>query len=394
VRVAVVSPVVDRQHGTERAVAELIDRLAITYGDDVELYAQHVRDIRVQPSNRDDRRTGAAIHWHRIGKFPGPHVVQFLGWLILNRWSRMNRANALAPNVTFSPGINSLDSDVVLVHAVFHRLAELQTARDRRGLRGLHRKLYYSLLQMLERRIYRDSRVMLAAVSKHTALQLEHYFGRRDVTVIPNAVDVNHFSIAAIAPLRHVVRAQQNCSAGQTVLLLIGNDWRNKGLHALLAAMAQYKELPLRLLVVGRDEQAPFRAQAATAGLLDRVKFCPPVPDVRSFYAAADILVAPSLEDSFNLPALEAMACGVPVIVSRYAGVSEWLTHGFDALVLNNAENAAELAEAIRAIATGAQLRATLAANAVVTAGKFSWDEHAAQLRSLLLAAAAKKLRA
>jgi len=234
----------------------------------------------------------------------------------------------------------------------------------------------------------------LAAVSKHTALQLEHYFGRRDVTVIPNAVDVNHFSSAAIAPLRVAARAQLHCLTNQTVLLLIGNDWRNKGLHALLAAMAQYKELPLRLLVVGCDEEAPFRAQAATAGLLDHVQFCPPVPDVRSFYAAADILVAPSLEDSFNLPALEAMACGVPVIVSRKAGVSEWLTHGFDALLLNNPENAAELAEAIRAVATGAQLRATLAANAVVTAGKFSWDDHAAQLRSLLLAAAAKKLRA
>ena len=372
-------------------MAELIDRLTAKYGDHVELYAQSVSDVRVEPPIRAAAGSPAAIRWHRVAGFPGPHVLRFLGWLILNRWSRKRRANPAAPSVTFSPGINALDADVVLVHAVFHRLAQLQAARDRRGLRGLHRRLYYSLLQILERRIYRDPRVLLAAVSKHTALQIEHFFGRCDVTVIPNGVDASHFSAAALAPLRAAARAQRDCSPAQTVLLLVGNDWRNKGLHTLLAAMAQCKELPLRLLVVGQDQQAPFRAQAANAGLLDRVLFCAPVPDVREFYSAADILVAPSLEDSFNLPVLEAMACGLPVIVSRNAGVSEWLTHGFDALLLKNAEDPAELAESIRAVAAGAKLRATLAENAVVSAAKFSWDEHAAQLRALFLAAAAKK---
>jgi UDP-glucose:(heptosyl)LPS alpha-1,3-glucosyltransferase len=175
------------------------------------------------------------------------------------------------------------------------------------------------------------------------------------------------------------------------VLLLIGNDWGNKGLGTLLAAMANCKDLPLRLWVVGLDEQTPFRAQAAAAGVLERVRFCAPIADVRSLYAAADILVAPSLEDSFNLPVLEAMACGLPVIVSPKAGVSEWLAHGFDALLLKDPESASELEEAIRALAVGSHLRRTLAENAVATARKFSWDEHAAELRQLMEKAAAKK---
>src|SRR5262249_15135653 len=159
---------------------------------------------------------------------------------------------------------------------------------------------------------------------------------------------------------------------------------------ALLAAVASCKGLPLHLLVVGQDEQKAFRAQAAAAGLSDGVEFCTPVADVRSIYAAADILVAPSLEDSFNLPVLEAMACGLPVIVSPRAGVSEWLTNGFDALLLKDPENAAELADAVRALATSAQLRSTLAENAVATARKLSWDEHVALLRQLMVQAAAK----
>lgn len=387
-----ISPFVDRQHGTERAVAELIERLAAKSSDEIDLYAQRVADVpNVQPAG--EPTSNKKIRWHRVRKFPGPLLLGFPGWLWLNRRARWREVlrSGNRPDVIFSPGINSLDADVILVHAVFHRLAELQTVRDRAGLRGLHRKLYYGLLCKLERRIYSDPRVTLAAVSKRTAEQLKKYFGRDDVAVIPNGVDVEHFSPAAIGALRDASRRQRHISPGQIVLLMIGNDWRNKGLTTLLAAMENCKDLALRLIVVGQDEQAPFRTQAALAGVRESVEFCAPVTDVRHLYAAADILVAPSLEDSFNLPVLEAMACGLPVVVSPRAGVSEWLTNGFDALVLKDPENAAELAGAIRSLATGAQLRNTLAENAVATAHKLSWDEHAVELRQLMEKAAGKK---
>jgi UDP-glucose:(heptosyl)LPS alpha-1,3-glucosyltransferase len=392
-RIAIISPFVDKQHGTERAVAELAEHLAGTYGDDVALYAQRVADIADSRRESGPASAPTKIRWHRVATFPGPLLLKFPGWLWLNRRMRRGEISRSGnkPDVVFSPGINSLDADVILVHAIFHRLAELQTMGNRAGPRGLHRKLYYALLCKLERRIYGDPHVTLAAVSKHTAEQLKRYFGRNDVTVIPNGVDVEHFSPAAIGPLREAERRQRHVSAQQIVLLLIGNDWRNKGLTALLAAIGNCKESPVRLLVVGQDEQAPFRAQAETAGVRERVEFCAPVSDVRGFYAAADILVAPSLEDSFNLPVLEAMACGLPVIVSPKAGVSEWLTNGFDALLLKDPENTGGLAEAIRALASGPQLRKTLAENAVVTARKFSWDEHTAELRQLMEKAAAKK---
>ena len=392
-RITVISPFVDRRHGTERAVAELVERLAARYGDQIELYAQRIADLtNVAPDENFEAQPGA-IRWHRVAKFPGPHIAQFLSWLVLNRRARERnqRKSGQRADIVFSPGINALDADLVLVHAVFHRLLELQTASDGSGLRGLHRRLYYALLCKLERRIYTDPRVALAAVSKHTAEQLAHYFGRRDVTVIPNGVDLKHFSAGAVARLRAASRQRWHCAPEQTVLLLIGNDWRNKGLPALLAAMARCSDLQLRLLVAGQDDQAAFRARAAITGLEERVEFCPS-EDARSFYAAADVLVAPSLEDSFNLPVLEAMACGLPCIVSTKAGMSEWLTHGFNALLLRDPEDAGEIAEAIRVVAGSAQLRETLAENAIATAKKFSWDEHAIQLRTLMEATAKKKL--
>ena len=390
-RIAVISPFVDRQHGTERAVAELIERLSAKYGHDVELYAQRVTGVRNLQSEGESAQK--KICWHRVGTVPGPLLLRFPGWLWLNRrarWRQVSRSGK-SPDVIFSPGINTFDADVILVHAVFHRLVELQTSHDRAGLRGVHRRLYYALLCNLERRIYGDPHVTLAAVSKHTAEQLKKYFGRDDVTVVPNGVDVGHFSPAAISPLREASRRQEQVSRAEIALLIVGNDWRNKGLSVLLSAMAACKDLPLKLLVVGQDEAEPFRGQLEITGVRDRVQFCRPVPDVRGLYAAADVLVAPSLEDSFNLPVLEAMACGLPVIVSPKAGVSEWLTNSFDALLLKDPENTGELAEAIRTLATGTELRKTLAENAVTTARKFSWDEHAAQLRQLMQEAAAKK---
>jgi UDP-glucose:(heptosyl)LPS alpha-1,3-glucosyltransferase len=395
VHIAVISPFVDRQHGTERALAELLDRLCAQHGDAIDLYAQKVSDLNYEPDSSAEKTDHGRIIWHRVKTLPGPHLIQFIGWFLSNRWTRwrQGRAARIKPDVVFSPGINATDADVILVHAVFHRVAELQQTHNSRGLRALHRKLYYALICSLERRVYRNPRVALAAVSQHTAGQLARYFDRHDVTVIPNGVDAVHFSPAALSTMRERFRQQWNLSPQDFVLLLIGNDWQNKGLNTLLRACSHCKDLSFRLLVVGQDEQTIFRSKTEKLGLTARVQFFAPVPDVRIFYAAADSLVAPSLEDSFNLPALEAMSCGLPVIISPAAGVSDWLSPDKDSIVLNNPGNAEELAGAIRLLATNAPQRSAIASNGLQTAKLFSWDTHARELRKLLVAAAKKSQR-
>jgi UDP-glucose:(heptosyl)LPS alpha-1,3-glucosyltransferase len=219
--------------------------------------------------------------------------------------------------------------------------------------------------------------------------------------VIPNGVNADHFSPPALATMRERYRREWRCSPRDFVLLLIGNDWRNKGLKTLLRAVAQClaqspaqdNDIPLRLFVVGQDEQTPFRLEAQKLGIAQRVQFFAPVPDVRIFYAAADALVAPSLEDSFNLPVLEAMSCGLPVVVSPAAGITDWLAHGKDSMVLEHPEDQDELAAAIRLLATNPSLREAIASNGLRTAAKLSWDSHANELRKLLVSAAEKSRR-
>jgi len=385
-RIAVVSPFVDRRHGTERAVAELAERLARIPDCEVHLYAQRAEDLAVSTPGGSRSSGAGSVFWHKVPFVPGPQLLQFACWFFLNAlcrwWDRTFRG--LRCDCVFSPGINCMGANVILVHAVFHRLAELQKPSTERGIRGLHRRLYYSLLGSLERRIYCDPSVVLAAVSQHTAEQLHRYFGRSDVAVVPNGVDTNVFNAKARKDRRDAARLHWNFASNEQVLLLIGNDWRTKGLPVLLEAAALCRELPVRLLVVGREGSSSWTDPIAKLQLAERVSFSQPSTGVLDFLSAADVYTAPSLEDSFNLPALEAMACGLPVIVSKQAGVSEWIQDGSDGLLLQNPQDPAELAAAIRRLVIEPDTSLRLGENAARTATALSWDRHAEGIYALL----------
>ena len=383
----------DRRHGTERALAELLDRLAYKYGCEIHLYAQRVEDLHLGSVEKLASPPSGVIVWHRVPSIPGPHLLQFLFWICLSEifiW-----ADAVLRKRSFdhvlSPGINGFSADVVIVHALFHRLRELsvqaksETASASAGfLRGAHRRLYYAILSGLERRIYSNRNVALVSVSRRIAVLLEKYFNRRDVTVIPNGVDTSYFSRTARLALRAEGRKRRGLRDDEIVLLLLGNDWGTKGLPAVLEAMSSLKHLPLRLIVVGNDDPRPFRAKAEQLGVQQLCLWETPGPNVLDFYAAADLYVSPSREDSFGLPVLEAMACGLPIITSAFAGVSDLLHDGVNSFILNDPCEAASLAQSINLLCEQPELRDRIGQAAEKTAATFSWDRNAEDIWALL----------
>jgi UDP-glucose:(heptosyl)LPS alpha-1,3-glucosyltransferase len=160
---------------------------------------------------------------------------------------------------------------------------------------------------------------------------------------------------------------------------LVGNDWKKKGLPCLLEAVESLKAPAIKILVAGSDTKGPYLA--AIRRLENRLRFLPLRRDVEFYYAAADTYAGPSLEDAFALPPMEAMACGVPVIVSREAGVSEIITHGVDGFILENPRDSRVLASLIQELYTDADLRHRLGENAANTALKYTWEGNAEQLR-------------
>jgi len=402
-RLAVVSPFVDRRHGTERALAELLERLARDYHCEIHLYSQRVDDLAFDegPARSSSDRSSppaaqecGAILWHKVPTIPGPHLLQFLFWLFSNAFCRAwDRAiRELRFDLVLSPGINCFDADVVLVHALFHRLRELASGEaDSPGqsafLRRMHRHAYYSLLAGLERRTYTNPKISLAAVSRRTTVLLKQYFGRENVRVIPNGVDAKQFSPSRRLALRAQARSRRNFGESDFVLLLIGNDWRNKGLSTILAAMTACPEIPSRLLVAGKDTSSrAFVESAQRLGLTQHCRWETASSDAMEFYAAADAYVSPSYEDSFGLPVLEAMACGLPVISSTFAGVSQIITENVDGFVLSDPSDTAALARHLRNLLDPA-IRLRMGENAAKTAQNYTWDQHATAVYELLKSA-------
>jgi glycosyltransferase involved in cell wall biosynthesis len=397
-RLAVVSPFVDRRHGTERALAELLDRLAHSYHCEVHLYAERVEDL-VLDNSKAPRAGEGAIFWHRVPAIAGPHLMTFLVWVFSNGlirwWDRFFRGCAF--DLVLSPGINCLNPDFVIVHALFHRLRELSglesaNARPQPGFfKRLHRRAYYRLLAGLERRVYSNRKVSLATVSQRTADLLVQYFQRSDVHVVPNGVDTGQFSVSARLASRREARGRRGFRDADFVSLLIGNDWSVKGVPAVLAAMAAVSGLPLRLLVVGNDAPDAFREMARRLGILDRCQWEAPRADVIDLYAAADLYVSPSREDSFGLPVAEAMACGLPVITSDFAGVSALIRNNVDGFVLRDPEDTSSLAQLFEQLHDDTALRNRIGQAAATATQDWTWDRNAAEVWKLLSIAAAKR---
>ncbi len=379
-RVAVVSPFLDKQHGTERRVVEWISHLADTF--EIHVYSQNLADL--------DR---SKVTWHRIPKLAGPHLFNYLWWFAANRiwreWDR--RFRGIRHDLVFSPGINCLDADAVSVHIVFAEYArrnrsEIEFAQHspRSWPQRLHRKLYYALIASLERRVYTRPDVTLILIARRTAEGLERFYGRDGkFPVIYVGLDHEVFSTARRVAMRRAARKELKIADDRFVLLLIGNDWRNKGVAAVLEAMELLRASSIDLVLVGREGAGEYDALIRQHQLEGRVHFLPPRSDVESFYAAADTYVGPSFEDTFAQPPAEAMACGLPVIVSSTNGTCEIITDGEDGLILQDPTDANTLAEMIQRLYDDREFRERLGTNAAATARRYTWERNGRELTEL-----------
>ncbi|MDW5441559.1 glycosyltransferase family 4 protein [Polaromonas sp. SM01] len=176
-------------------------------------------------------------------------------------------------------------------------------------------------------------------------------------------------------------RSQLGLPPSGRCLLFVGNDYRKKGLDTVLRALPS---LPadVVLAVVGHPAQIPaFKRQAEAEGVGTRVFFLGALQDVTPAYRAADGLVHPTLEDTFAMVVLEAMAHGLPVVVSsaRYCGISGLLSHGRNALILDDPRNAAFLADALHQVVHDTALQQRLGVLARTFASRYQWQDIARQ---------------
>ena len=159
----------------------------------------------------------------------------------------------------------------------------------------------------------------------------------------------------------------------------VGQVTQRKGVSYLITAFEALRARGVRLLIVGRPV-GPRRAW-----LREGVTHEPPVArrDLAGVYARMDVFVLPSLIEGFGLTALEAMACGVPVIVSENTFGSDIVVDGQNGFVVP-IRDAEAIAERIEELATDEALRATMATNARATAEALSWGAYSRRIVALV----------
>ncbi len=220
----------------------------------------------------------------------------------------------------------------------------------------------------------------LVASTADEAAQLVQWYDAdpAKVLTVPPGVDLERFRPAFGA------RARLGIAGDALVLLFVGRIQPLKAPDLMLRAAAHLiaydpaLRSKLVLYVVGApsgsglDEPTSLLALAQALGIADRVRFIPPMPpdELADYYRAADVTMVPSYNESFGLVALEAQACGSPVVAARVGGLVTAVADGRSGLLVDG-HRAHDYADAITKVLGD---RPTLSRGAVEHAGKFSWD--------------------
>jgi D-inositol-3-phosphate glycosyltransferase len=238
-----------------------------------------------------------------------------------------------------------------------------------------------------EAEVIRCSDVVIAN-SRAEADQLEHHYEADPsrVEVVPPGVDHAFFSPGNQAGARKALGL-----GAEPVLLFVGRIQPLKGAAVAVEALARSRHHDAKLLVVGgasgvegNDEVRRVHALVDDLRVRDRVVFVPPQPHhvLSTYYRAADAVLVPSRSESFGLVALEAAACGTPVVAAAVGGLLTLVDDGRTGYLIDSREPA-QYTAAIDRILDDESLRRSLSVAAVRAAGDYTWATTAARLRRI-----------
>jgi len=147
--------------------------------------------------------------------------------------------------------------------------------------------------------------------------------------VIHNGIDLEHFHPGLRALHRDAVRTKLGAGGTAPVILYVGSGYARKGVATLLEALAHMATSSAAVWIIGRDKhENHYRQLARKLGVEQRVRFLGAQHDVRPFLGAADLFCLPTLYDPLPNAALEALACGLPVVTTTTCGAAEFIEPG------------------------------------------------------------------
>jgi UDP-glucose:(heptosyl)LPS alpha-1,3-glucosyltransferase len=358
-RIAVVIPKYGLVGGAEGFAAEFTERIAADPRFEVHVFANRWAD------------SSGRIVFHQVP------IVRFPKFLTTPSfaWFAGREISAAGPFDLIHTHDRIFRADVYTMHGIPHR-------RWVREVRRKRMSLFDRALARVEDRLVSEGgcRRFLAVSELTRKIFLGEYpIDPARVTVVHPGIDASPYAKLDRERCRREIRGRFGIGPDEPLILFVSMNFAIKGLDHLLRGLGRLRagslEERFRLLVIGRGDQKACGRLARELGLGDAVVFAGAVAREKlpEFYLAGDLYAMLSRFDTFGMVVLEAMAAGLPVLISGSVGARDIVREGENGFVVENPADPEAIAERIETMLHG-DARERMGREALKTAGENSWD--------------------
>jgi UDP-glucose:(heptosyl)LPS alpha-1,3-glucosyltransferase len=367
-KIAVVIPKYGLLGGAEGFVYALTERMAVRPEFEIHVFANRYR------------RGKAPIVFHRIPIIAFPRFLKQISFAFF-----VNHQIGKSSYDLIHSHDRIFRMDLFTMHGIPH-----ETWIKR--MRNKHPSLFDRSMMWVEKRGLTGPPVpTVLPVSSlvKNELQKSYPIAESHLEVIHPGVSLKRFSHKDTFGFRQEIRARHGIGKEDLVILFVGMNFEIKRLGLLIEGLSQLspadgRKSDVKLVVIGKGKEAFYRAMVREYGVEDSVIFGGVTGEVEKYYLASDIFVMPSVYDTFGMVVLEAMAAGLPVIITPTVGARDLVDDGVEGFVLGDPPTAAELAQKIDFL-SNSNNRLRMGQCARERALKHSWDRVADRVAELYL---------
>jgi UDP-glucose:(heptosyl)LPS alpha-1,3-glucosyltransferase len=355
-KIVVVIPKYGLLGGAEQFSSELTRRLVSSTG-----YKFHVYANRWQKS-------AAPITFHQmpIISFPKFLTTPSFAYFVQRKINHDNFSLVHSHERIFT-------ADIFTMHGIPHRYWI-------HNVRHKQMSLYDSATAWVERKLVYEGNckkfIAVSSLTKDIFLQ-EYNINPDKVAVINPGVDLNDYSELDKDSVRNSVRSELGINISDTVILFASMNFEIKGLDNVLFSLAKLKaqNRKFKLIVAGKGNIKKYAKMAQEAQVISDVIFTGPVSKEKliRIYLAGDFYIMLSKFDTFGMVVLEAMAAGLPVLISSNVGAKDIVQENKNGFIVNDTSDIDYIAAKI-ALLLDENIRRRMAAVAWQTAAQNTWD--------------------
>ncbi len=360
-KIAVVIPKYGLVGGAEQFASELTGRLADQSGYNFDVFANRWHGNH------------AGVNFHHVP------IVSFPKFLTTISFAYFTRRQLSADSFSLVHSHERIfAADIWTLHGVPHRYW-IHCVRKKRM------SLYDLATSWVEKKLVTQGSckkfVAVSNLTRDIFLQ-EYNIDPQRVTVIHPGVDLNDYATADKKLVRTDIRKEYGFRSEEPIIVFASMNFEIKGLDAIMLALAKLKgkQHSFKLLVVGKGNVKKYTQMAREAKIDENVVFTGQLSKEKliRLYLAGNMYIMLSKFDTFGMVVLEAMAAGLPVIISSNVGAKDIVVEGENGFLISDTSNADYIASII-VLLLNENIRSSMARKALDTAKQNTWSQVAAK---------------